>query len=135
MKIKKNQILLLLILILALSHIKIQACSKYKVTVDGKTMVGCNHDAWLITPKIWFENAPQPNEYGACFTGARAVSNNRTAPQSGMNTAGLTFSRLASYHPEQNNPFTDRLKISDEVNYLTNILHKCTTVAEVKKIH
>lgn len=133
MKVKKHHISLLLILILTLSQNKIRACSMYKITVDGKTMVGCNHDAWLTTPKVWFENATQSTDYGAGFTGAREVNNNRTAPQSGMNTAGLAFSRLSSYYPEQNNPFTDRLKISDEVNYLTNILHKCATVAEVKK--
>jgi hypothetical protein len=133
MTIKKSQIILLVILVLTLSQSKIIACSMYKITVDGKTMVGCNHDAWLITPKVWFKNATQLNEYGAGFTGAREVDNYRTAPQSGMNTAGLVFSRLSSYYPKQNNPFTDRLKISDEVSYLTNILHKCATVAEVKK--
>lgn len=132
MKIKKLHIFLLLIPILNLSHNKLQACSMYKITVDGKTIVGCNHDAWLSTPKVWFENAPQPNEYGASFTGAREVDNIRTAPQSGMNTAGLAFSRLSSYHPKQNNPFTGRLKITDEVNYLTNILHKCATISDVR---
>ncbi|PCJ64863.1 MAG: hypothetical protein COA58_11355 [Bacteroidetes bacterium] len=105
----------------------------YKITIDGKTMVGCNHDAWLTTPKIWFENTKQQKEYGAAFTGAREVSANRTAPQSGMNTAGLTFSRLTSYYPLQKNPFTDRLKISDEIEYLTNILHKCENVKEVRR--
>jgi len=96
-------------------------------------MVGCNHDDWLTTPKIWFENAQQPNEYGAGFSGAREVSRNRTAPQSGMNTAGLAFSRLASYYPSQPNPFANRLKITDEAEYLTNILHQCATVADVKR--
>jgi hypothetical protein len=96
-------------------------------------LVGCNHDSWLTTPKIWFENAKQANEYGAAFTGARQVSNNRTTPQSGMNTSGLTFSRLTSYYPIQNPPFTSRLKISDEADYLTNILHKCGNVKEVRK--
>ncbi len=105
----------------------------YKITVDGKTMVGCNHDAWLTTPKIWFENAKHKNEYGTVFTGSREVSSNRTTPQSGMNTEGLTFSRLASYYPVQNNPFSNRLKITNEADYLSEILHKCATVKEVKK--
>ena len=105
----------------------------YKITVDGKTMVGCNHDAWLTTPKIWFETAKQQNEYGTVFTGSREVSHHRTTPQSGMNTNGLTFSRLASYYPVQNNPFSNRLKITSEADYLSEILHKCATVKEVKK--
>jgi hypothetical protein len=105
----------------------------YKITVDGKTMVGCNHDAWLTTPKIWFETAHQQNEYGTVFTGSREVSPYRTTPQSGMNTVGLAFSRLASFYPKKNNPFKDRLKITNEAAYLSEMLHKCSTVKEVKK--
>ncbi|MEZ5013985.1 MAG: hypothetical protein R2794_06805 [Chitinophagales bacterium] len=109
------------------------ACSMYKISVDGNTMVGCNHDAWLTTPKIWFENAKHNNEYGTVFTGSREVSPNRTTPQSGMNTAGLVFSRLASFYPAKNDPFTHRLKITNEADYLSEILHTCATVKEVKK--
>ncbi|MCB0654785.1 MAG: hypothetical protein KDC57_01550, partial [Saprospiraceae bacterium] len=77
------------------------ACSMYKITCAGKTMVGCNEDAWRTTSTIWFEKARNKSEYGAGFTGSRKVSGNRIAPQSGMNEAGLTFSRLASYFPKQ----------------------------------
>lgn len=105
----------------------------YKITVDGKTMVGCNHDTWLTTPRIWFENAKQQNEYGTVFTGSREVSPNRTTPQSGMNIVGLVFSRLTSYYRIQKNPFSNRLKIANEADYLSEILHKCATVKEVKK--
>jgi hypothetical protein len=110
-----------------------KACSMYKITVDGKTMVGCNHDAWLTTPKIWFENAKQYNAYGTVFTGSRQVSPNRTTPQSGMNTAGLVFSRLSSFYPKQNKRFKDRRKITNEADYLSEVLHRCSTVKEVKK--
>lgn len=133
MTIKKFHIILLVTLALTISQNKIKACSMYKITADGKTMVGCNHDAWLTTPKIWFENAKQQNEYGTVFTGSREVSPNRTTPQSGMNTVGLVFSRLTSYYPVQNNPFSNRLKITNEADYLSEILHKCATVKEVKK--
>lgn len=105
----------------------------YKITVDGKTMVGCNEDAWRTTSKIWFENPDGPDEYGAVFTGSRQVPGNRTAPQSGMNEVGLTFSRLVAYHPTQDNPFPDRISITDEVDYLSDILHGCATVEDVKK--
>jgi hypothetical protein len=133
MTIKKYPIILLATLALTISQNKIQACSMYKITIDDKTLVGCNHDTWLTTPKIWFENAKQKNEYGAVFTGSREVAPNRTTPQSGMNIAGLTFSRLTSYYPVQNNPFSNRLKISNEADYLSDILHKCATTQEVKK--
>ena len=130
---KKSFILLLVSLVLTMYQNNMKACSMYKITVDGKTMVGCNHDAWLTTPKIWFENAKQYNAYGTVFTGSRQVSPNRTTPQSGMNTAGLVFSRLSSFYPKQNKRFKDRRKITNEADYLSEILHRCATVKEVKK--
>ena len=133
MTINKSHLILLVTLALTIFQNKIKACSIYKITVDGKTMVGCNHDAWLTTPKIWFENAKHKNEYGTVFTGSREVSPNRTTPQSGMNNVGLAFSRLASFYPTKTNPFKDRLKITNEADYLSEILHKCATVNEVKK--
>ena len=133
MTIKKSQLILLVTLALTIFQNKMMACSMYKITVDGNTMVGCNHDAWLTTPKIWFETAKHKNEYGTVFTGSREVSPSRITPQSGMNTVGLVFSRLASYYPVQNNPFSNRLKITSEADYLSEILHKCATVKEVKK--
>lgn len=133
MKIKKAHLILFTFLLTILFANKIKACSMYKITVDGKTVVGCNHDSWFSTPKIWFENAKKPTEFGAGFTGARPVGGNRTAPQSGMNEKGLVFSRLVAYYPKQNNPFSNKHKIENEVDYLTGILHKCATVKDVKK--
>lgn len=121
MKIEKAHLTLFVFLLIALLGNKMKACSMYKITVDGKTMVGCNHDTWFSTPRIWFENAKQANEFGASFTGARPVGENRTAPQSGMNEKGLAFSRLVAYYPKQENPFPNRLKIGNEVDYLTDI--------------
>lgn len=126
-------LILLLVFLICSAENETLACSMYKITVDGKSVVGCNHDTWFTTPKIWFENAKKTNEFGACFTGARPVGRNRTAPQSGMNERGLVFSRLAAHHPKQKNPFQNKLKILNEVDYLTDILHTCTTVAQVKQ--
>lgn len=133
MTLPKSLFILLVPLALMLIQNKVMACSMYKITVDGHTMVGCNHDTWLTTPKIWFENAKHNQEFGMVCTGSRAVAHNRTTPQSGMNTEGLVFSRLTSYYPTKNNPFTNRLKITSEADYLSDILHQCTTVQEVKK--
>lgn len=130
---KKYCILLLVSLVLTMYQNDMKACSMYKITLDGKTMVGCNHDAWLTTPKIWFENAKQYNAHGTVFTGSRQVSPNRTTPQSGMNTAGLVFSRLSSFYPKQKKRFKDRRNITNEADYLSEVLHRCATVKEVKK--
>lgn len=110
-----------------------KACSMYKVTVDGKTMVGCNQDAWRTTTSIWFEKSTNETEYGACFTGSREVGPNEFAPQSGMNEEGLVFSRLVAYHPNKNLQQIEKKTITNEVEYLTDILHKCKTVEEVRR--
>jgi hypothetical protein len=133
MIIQKAYKILLMTLVLALYQNNLMACSMYKITATGKTIVGCNHDTWLTTPKIWFEKAKRNNGYGTVFTGSRQVSANRTTPQSGMNTAGLVFSRLSSYYPKQSNRFKAKLKITNEADYLSEILHRCATVKEVKK--
>lgn len=133
MRFVKINLFILVLLYTTLPQREAQACSMYKLSADGKTMVGCNEDAWRTTSNIWFENALESGQYGAAFTGSRQVSAGRTAPQSGMNEAGLVFSRLVAYHPIEENPFTDRLQIRDEVDYLSAILHQCATVEEVKE--
>lgn len=105
----------------------------YKITKDGKTMVGCNEDNWRTTSRIWFESKNASNLYGAVFTGSRQVRKNVFAPQSGMNEAGLVFSRLASYHPEKNETTEGKKQIRDEVEYLSGILHNSRNVKEVKE--
>lgn len=105
----------------------------YKVTKNGKTMVGCNEDAWRTTSHIWFE-VGQNNQYGAAFTGSRWDGENGYAPQSGMNEHGLVFSRLASYHPKLiTSKFNNRIQITNPTRYLKDILHSCKTVEDVKK--
>lgn len=133
MSIKNTGPLLLLFFFSTCLNLTTLACSMYKITIGTKTIVGCNEDAWRTTSTIWFENAKNNNEYGAAFTGSRKVGNNLFAPQSGMNEAGLTFSRLASYFPKNNLPSTGKIEIKNEVTYLTSILHKCASVNEVKK--
>ena len=131
MKLKTAHLILFTFFLITLFG-ETKACSMYKITVDGKTMIGCNHDTWFSTPKIWFENARNANEFGVGFTGARQTGGNRTAPQSGMNEKGLAFSRLAAYYPKKN-AYPNRLTIGNEVDYLTDVLHKCASVKEARK--
>lgn len=133
MHLKKALALLPFILFCIFFNGNILACSMYKVTANGKTMVGCNEDNWRTTSRIWFENANTEATYGAAFTGSRKVGSNLFTPQSGMNEVGLAFSRLASYFPEKDNAVTGKIKITNEATYLTGILHQCATVEEVKK--
>lgn len=120
----------LLIFTLLLSSNAALACSMYKVSVDGKTMVGTNEDAWRTTSRIWFETegaAP----YKACFTGSRLVGAKRTTPQSGMNEVGLVFSRLSAHTKERRNSKQGLLPVNDEAKLLTDALRRCKTVQEV----
>lgn len=129
---KKNLYFLFLIVLLPLQ--KINSCSMYKVTVNGKTIIGCNEDAWRTTPRIWFETATAKYLYGAAFTGSRFDGANGFAPQSGMNQHGLCFSRLSSYiTPKKVSGMEDKQKITNPTLYLKNILHNCKTVEEVQK--
>ena len=109
-----------------------ETCSMYKITKDGKTIVGCNEDAWRTTPHIWFEIGPNKGNYGAAFTGSRFDGKNGYAPQSGMNEHGLVFSRLSSYHPKMKSS-TTKLQITNPTFYLKDIIHTCKTVEDVKK--
>jgi hypothetical protein len=107
------------------------ACSGYKITVGNTTIFGSNEDAWRTTPHIWFENATEPNKFGAAFTGSRWDGENGYAPQAGMNEMGLAFERLASYHPKLDKKSTKR-QITNPTKYLKDILHTCKTVEEVR---
>ncbi|MFM6933915.1 MAG: linear amide C-N hydrolase [Flavobacteriales bacterium] len=105
----------------------------YKLTLHGKTYVGCNEDAWRSTSRLWFESKSTKVKYGAAFTGSRFDGSNGFAPQSGMNEAGLTFSRLASYVPTQKNQKNLKI-IHNPTKFLKDILHACQTVEEVNKL-
>ncbi|WP_445454690.1 hypothetical protein [Flavobacterium sp. 25HG05S-40] len=129
-KIKWVRLLLLNLMFLAVPPNGL-ACSGYKITKGHKTILGSNEDAWRVTPHIWFENTSGIGKYGAAFTGSRYDGANGYAPQSGMNTKGLAFERLASYHPKQQG-FANRKTITNPTQYLKDILHRCATVAEVK---
>lgn len=131
MKIALNFVLLGLVWLLVPNPVF--ACSMYKITHGNKTMVGCNEDAWRTTPNLWFRNARNQQEFGLAFSGSRQLSVGNFAPQSGMNEVGLVYSRLASFHPKKQARFSTRLKITNEEAFLTDVLHKCGTIAEVKR--
>jgi hypothetical protein len=112
---------------------KVYSCSMYKITMNGKTMVGTNFDAYYLTPTVWFENATNAKTYGAGFSGGRQDGANGIAPQSGMNEAGLSFSRLASPTPETGSSISkNKIQITNPTLYLKDVLHHCKNVDEVK---
>jgi hypothetical protein len=62
---KKLAIRILLFSILMIFNFEIvNSCSMYKITINGKSIVGTNFDAYYLTPTIWFENATNAKTYG-----------------------------------------------------------------------
>lgn len=123
----------LLIFLITLPQLSF-ACSMYKVTFEGVTKVGCNEDNWRPNSRIWFENATKDQKYGAAFSGSRIRYDEVFAAQSGMNTMGLVFSRLASFHPVQKAKDSGEKRISNPDQFLINILHEAADVHQVKAI-
>ncbi len=80
----------LVIFLICGTSLTTDACTFFKLTTQGQTMVGNNEDAWSIDPRIWFENGKE-GEYGAVYLGQ-----NNSTPQGGMNEAGLMFDGLRS---------------------------------------
>lgn len=130
---RKLTILIILPLVFLLHSQPVLACSLYKITLHGKTFVGCNEDAWRITPRIWFEAKNAKRKYGAAFTGSRFDGANGFAPQSGMNEVGLSFSRLASHTPIGTGK-KGLMPINNPTDLLKSILHSCRTVREVQEL-
>lgn len=124
--------LLIPALIIELALIKpnpVLSCSMYKLSHDGKTVVGCNEDAWRTTPHIWFEKGIHGN-HACCFTGSRSIGANKYAAQSGMNEHGLSFSRLGAFHPFEKSDKSKKL-IGHPDHFLMDVMRKCKTIEEV----
>lgn len=67
------------------------ACTAYKVTVDGRTLVGNHEDAWSINARVRFVNGGV-GELGAIyFSHYNGSPLRRMSDQGGMNEAGLVF--------------------------------------------
>ena len=134
MKIRFEIRILLACIISVLGILDSLGCSMYKVTLHSKTLVGTNFDAYYTSPRIWFEVSNSTMKYGAAFSGGRIDGDQGFAPQSGMNEAGLSFSRLAAPTPESGQvDMSSKIKITKPTLYLKDILHNCATIKEVKQ--
>ena len=101
-----------------------RCCSMFKVTMNGKTMVGNNEDYWNPNTRIWFEQGKN-GEYGAVYVGF-----DNFYPQGGMNQAGLVFDGFGEDYKAINDTLG---KKNLSVDFLKDILKKCTTVDDVKQ--
>lgn len=82
------------ILLTLLVSLDLAACTAFKVTHDGRTVVGCNEDAWSINARVRFEQG-RDGRYGAVYFGHfNGSPMRRMVDQIGMNEAGLMFDGL-----------------------------------------
>ena len=103
--------------------LKSNACSMFKITIQGKTMVGNNEDYWNPNDRIWFEKGKK-GEYGAFYVGF-----DNFWPQGGINQAGLVFDGFAEDYKAIGDTVGKKPLSND---FLKDIMRKCATVDEVK---
>ncbi|MBJ6367500.1 linear amide C-N hydrolase [Snuella sedimenti] len=101
------------------------ACSMYKITRNGKTIVGNNEDWFSANTQIWF--VPKGNNpYGVMNVGFE-----NGFPQGAINEAGLVFDGFAMPFLEIKNT-KDKIKVP-VTELLPSIMHNYSTVKEVKE--
>ncbi len=119
---KRTVLMISMLLLQAVAN----ACSMFKLTLDGHSVIGCNHDAWVTEPQLKFTTLG----YGAAFTGATRYQG-KIAPQSGMNEHGLVFTTLSINPPKVQKSF-EGLPINDRAQFLESVLQNCKTLKEVE---
>lgn len=105
------------------------ACTAFKVTVDGRTLVGCNEDAWSINAQVRFEQG-RDGQYGSIHFGHYNGHPYRTmTDQMGMNEAGLVFDGLSVQRGSfRQRPGMRWVGASDAV---VHAMRTCATVQDV----
>jgi hypothetical protein len=102
------------------------SCSMYKITVNGKTMVGNNEDSWGRDAKLWFEQGKN-GKYGTVCVG---YARNQPLPDGAMNEHGLAFDAFTMAHKD-NIPEKDPDKNDFAYSHLKTIIQQYKTVDEV----
>jgi hypothetical protein len=109
--------------------IHVSACSMFKITQGGKTLVGNNEDYWNPNTRIWFEKG-ESKKYGAMYVGFDDFY-----PQGGMNEAGLVFDGFAmNYLAITDTTNKESITTDEAFSFTKNILQTCSTVLEVREL-
>lgn len=119
-----NKKFLLLLICTILNVQFVFPCTMYKITKNGKTIVGNNEDWLSPNSQFWFEPATH-NTYGVMYMGL--LDN---FAQGAINEAGLVFDGFAnSYLPVTNTEGKSTVRIGDAIE---KIMQQMQTVEEVK---
>lgn len=120
------------IVLLGCSAIVTHACTFFKITKDGRTIVGNNEDAWSINSRVRFVNGG-PGEYGAIYFSHFNGSPMRIRiDQGGMNSEGLVFDGLAV--PAKNLVPGGDLPLIHFSDLMPIVMRTCATVHEAEAL-
>jgi hypothetical protein len=107
-----------------LSH----ACTVFKVTHNGRTLIGNNEDAWSINSQVRFVQGHN-GDYGAIyFDHFNGHPFRKMGPQLGMNEAGLVFDGL-TIQPKHATPVPGRRQVHFD-DLMPLLMRTCATVHE-----
>lgn len=101
------------------------ACSMYKITCKGKTMVGNNEDSWRTSSCIRFEQGRE-GCYGVAYVGY----SDKAAPDGALNECGLVFDAFTMPYKSKMPPRDPRLP---DFSYalLDDIMQQCGNTNDV----
>jgi Acyl-coenzyme A:6-aminopenicillanic acid acyl-transferase len=102
-------------------------CSMYKITMNGKTIVGNNEDSWRLTSRIWFEKGTE-GKYGAAYVGY----SDKPFADGGINEYGLAWDGFTVLPRKLKDQSTKKHGFS--FGDMKTIMQKCKTVDEVYSI-
>jgi len=98
----------------------------YKVTADGRTIVGNNEDSWGRDARIWFEPGTK-DKFGVVCVG---YARKQPHPDGAVNEYGLVFDAFTMPH-KTNIPGRDPNKNDFAYAQIKAIMQQCKTVDEV----
>jgi len=117
--------ILIFLTTLGVSSTTVFACTMFKITENGKTIVGNNEDWSNPHTRIWFE-VGRENEFGVAYVGFNDMN-----PQGAFNEAGLAYDIFAMPYEE----ITEgKHKKAQPDDFLRTVMRTSTTVEEVKEI-
>lgn len=120
--------LLLLIGLWTVAPSETKACTVFKTTHNGRTLIGNNEDAWSINARVRFEQGRNGGFGAIYFDHFNGHPFRQMGPQLGMNEAGLVFDGLTIQAKT-----TTRAPRKKQLQFdalLPLVMHSCATVQE-----
>jgi hypothetical protein len=119
----------ILVLLALMAAIKVNACTVFKTTHDGRTFIGNNEDAWSINANVRFDPASKDGFGAVYFAHYNGHPLRAMSDQMGMNTAGLVFDGLVVGPGRVQRRIKRPVMETDD--FIAHVMRTCATVDEV----